>query len=61
MPREGRPWWWPRCDSCGQWLSWQRMGEHDLDTAGWTCARCALRREITEVAQRYHLTEETTT
>ena len=57
MPREGRPWWWPRCGSCAQWLSWERMGEHDLDTP-WRCARCALAAEITELAQRA-MTEET--
>lgn len=52
MPREGRPFWWPRCSSCGRWLSWGRMGEHDMETP-WRCARCAL------AAETPHLSEET--
>jgi len=39
MPREGRPFWWPRCGSCGHWLSWERMGQHALDER-WRCLRC---------------------
>lgn len=41
MPREGRPFWWPRCIRCGRWLDWERIALLSCLDDPWRCARCA--------------------
>lgn len=41
MPRSGRPFWWPRCLSCGRWLDWERIALLSCLDDPWRCAHCA--------------------
>lgn len=52
MPRDGRPFWWPRCRHCGRWLSWQHAALLAQLDDPWRCPRCAMRRTLATLEER---------